>query len=149
MSNLAIEYENDFFIWITRNVALLRQGRLSEIDAENIAEELETMGKNQHRELINRLKVLFAHLLKWQFQTDHRSGSWKGSIVKQRQQIRQLLETSPSLKHKIDEKLTKAYANAVEYAAIETGFSETDFPQTCPYSLEQALEKNFYPGNGG
>ncbi len=138
-------YEHDFCAWLDRNVGLLREGRLSEIDVENIAEELETMGKSQHRELVSRLKILFAHLLKWQFEPGHRSKSWKGNIIEQRQQIRGLLETSPSLKHGTDEKLTKAYADAVEYAANETGISEADFPETCPYSLEQGLDKNFYP----
>lgn len=145
MNNLAIEYENNFCAWLERNAALLRQGRISEIDAENIAEELETMGKSQHRELTNRLKILFAHLLKWEFEPDHRSNSWKRTIVEQRQQISQLLETSPSLKHGIDEKAKKAYRNAVEYAAAETGIPQADFPRACPYSMEQALDRSFYP----
>ncbi|QTA92261.1 DUF29 [Desulfonema magnum] len=63
--------------------------------------------------------------------------------MEQRQQIIQLLETSPSLKHGIDEKVKKAYANAVEYAALETGIPQADFPRTCPYSMEQALDKRF------
>ncbi|QTA86837.1 DUF29 domain-containing protein [Desulfonema magnum] len=138
-------YEHDFCAWLDRNAGLLREGKLSEIDVENIAEELETMGKSQHRELVSRLKILFAHLLKWQFEPRYRSKSWKGTIIEQRQQIRGLLETSPSLKHGIDEKLTRAYADAVEYAANETGIPEADFPEICPYSLEQGLDKNFYP----
>lgn len=145
MSNLAIEYENDFCAWLERNAGLLRQGRVTEIDTENIAEELETMGKSQHREMINRLKILFAHLLKWEFEADHRSKSWKRTIVEQRQQISQLLENSPSLKHGIDEKVKKAYANAVEYAALETGIPQADFPRICPYSVKQALDSDFYP----
>ncbi|QTA92262.1 DUF29 [Desulfonema magnum] len=70
MNNLTTEYENDFCAWLERNPGLLRQGRVSEIDTENIAEELETMGKSQHRELTNRLKILFAHLLRWEFEPD-------------------------------------------------------------------------------
>jgi len=145
MNNLAVEYEHDFCAWLEHNAVLLRQGRVSEIDNGNIAEELETMGKSQHRELTNRLKILFAHLLKWEFESDHRSKSWKRTIIEQRQQIRQLLETSPSLKHGIDEKVEKAYANAVEYAAFETGIPQADFPGICPYSMEQGLDRNFYP----
>lgn len=147
MDSLATEYENDFCAWIDHNIGLLRQGRISEIDAGNIAEELETMGKNQHRELGNRLKILFAHLLKWEFEADHRSKSRKRTIVEQRQQISQLLETSPSLRTGMEEKAKKAYTNAVEYAGAETGISPGDFPRNCPYSLEQALDRNFYPDN--
>jgi len=145
MNDLAIEYQEDFYSWLCHNIRLLREGRLSEADVENIAEELDGMSKSQQRELISRLKILFAHLLKWQFQPEHRSGSWKGTIVEQRSQIRQLLKISPSLKNRIDEKITDAYEDAVEYASLETGIPESDFPQTCPYIFDQALDKNFYP----
>ncbi len=146
MDNLRVEYENDFCAWLEHNVCLLRQGRISEIDAGNIAEELETMGKSQHLELSNRLKILFAHLLKWEFEADHRSKSWKRTIVEQRQQISQLLETSPSMRPGMDEKAKKAYTDAVEYAAAEAGIPPADFPRNCPYALDQALDKDFYPG---
>ena len=145
MNNLALHYEEDFYSWLCKNVELLRQGRLSEIDIENIAEELDGMSKSQQRELISRLKVLLVHLLKWQFQPDHRSGSWKGSIVEQRQQIKKLFKISPSLKRYIDDNISESYTDAVEYASIETGIPESDFPQTCPYSFEQILDKIFYP----
>jgi hypothetical protein len=65
MNDLGVEYQQDFYSWVCRNVELLRNGKVSEIDVENIAEELDAMGKSQQRELINRLKILFAHLLKW------------------------------------------------------------------------------------
>ncbi len=87
MNELAIEYQQDFYLWLCHNIELLRNGRLSEIDVENIAEELDGMSKSQQRELISRLKILFAHLLKWQFQPDRRSTSWKGTIIEQRSQI--------------------------------------------------------------
>jgi len=145
MNNLAVHYEEDFYSWLCMNVELLRQGRLSEIDVENIAEELDGMSKSQQRELISRLKVLLVHLLKWQFQPDHRSGSWKGSIVEQRQQIKKLFKISPSLKRNINDNIAESYNDAVEYASIETGIPESDFPQTCPYSFEQILDKIFYP----
>jgi hypothetical protein len=145
MNDLAIEYQDDFYSWLCHNIRLLREGRLSEADVENIAEELDGMSKSQQRELISRLKILFAHLLKWQFQPERRSNSWKGTIVEQRSQIRQLLKISPSLKNRIDEKISDAYEDAVEYASLETGIPESDFPQTCPYFFDQALDKNFYP----
>lgn len=145
MNNLATIYDQDFYLWLSQNTELLREGRIAEIDIENIAEELDAMGKSQHRELVSRLRVLFARLLKWQFEPDHRSGSWKGTIVEQRYQIEQLLEMSPSLKHKMDQKIPKAYKKAVEYAAAETGIPESVFPKTCPYALEKALDKDFYP----
>jgi len=145
MNTLTVEYQQDFCSWINHNAELLRKGVLSEIDAENIAEELESMGKSQYREIVSRLKILFAHLLKWQFEPDYRSNSWKRTIIEQRHQIKDLLDTSPSLKHQIDEKMAKAYSEAVEYASAETGISESDFPRICPYTLYQALDKHFFP----
>ena len=121
MNHLEAVYEQDFYLWICHNVELLKNGRLSQIDVRNITEELEDMGRSQHRELMSRLEVLFAHLLKWQFQPDHRSNTRKGTIVEQRHRIKRLLKASPSLKHQIGKKITEAYPDAVEYAAAETG----------------------------
>jgi len=79
----------------------LWQGKFSEIDAQNIAEELESMAKSDKRQLVNQLIVLIAHLLKWQYQPDHRSSSWQGTIREQRRRIWQLIEDSPSLQHEL------------------------------------------------
>jgi hypothetical protein len=141
MNALALEYQQDFCEWLIHNAQLLRHGRLGEIDAENLAEELEYMSKSQQRELLSRLKILFSHLLKWQYQPSFRSGSWRATIVEQRQQIEEILETSPSLARQIETKLEKAYLSAVELASAETGIQESDFPSTCP----QALDNTFYP----
>ena len=78
------EYEEDFYAWTTHNVKLLREGKLSEIDVEHIAEEIESMGKSEKRELLSRLAVLMAHLLKWKFQPARRSKSWALTIKNQR-----------------------------------------------------------------
>jgi len=145
MNRLNATYQQDFCQWIVQNVQLLRQGQLSEIDVANITEELESMGISQHHALVNRLKILLMHLLKWQFQPDYRSNSWRGTIIEQRQRVQQLLKTSPSLKYQIDEKVSEAYENAVGLAAGETGLSESVFPQRCPFALTQVLDKNFYP----
>jgi hypothetical protein len=83
--------------------------------------------------------------LKWQYQVEQRSSSWKGSIVDQREQIFQLIETSPSLNHRIDDKILKAYQGAVKYAVAESGLAKEVFPKNCPYSLNQILDEDFYP----
>jgi Domain of unknown function DUF29 len=51
---------------------LLRTGKIAEADIKNIAEEIEDIGKNLKRELESRLKILFIHLLKWQYQPGYR-----------------------------------------------------------------------------
>ena len=141
-----LSYDQDFYAWLMRNAELLKNGKLSEIDAGNIAEELESMGKRDKRQLISRLIVLFTHLLKWEFQPDHRSGSWKGSITEQRRRIFLLLEDSPSLFNVLKDKKDYAYQAAIRQAADETGMAPECFPGRCPYPAEQILDDAFYPG---
>ncbi len=139
------EYEKDFYAWAIHNAKLLREGRLSEVDIENIAEEIESMGKGERRELINRLAVLIAHLLKWKYQPIRHSRSWKLTIKEQRIQLTHLFEESPSLKHEIQPKLKDAYEQAVIIAERETALEEKTFPKTCPFDLKQCLNQNFFP----
>jgi hypothetical protein len=146
MNPLANEYEQDFYQWTQHNAQLLREGKFTEIDTFHIAEELESMGKRDKRELISRLTVLLAHLLKWQFQPHFRSKSWQFTLREQRTQIAKLLKDSPSLKYSLyEEGILEAYPDALEMASDETGLSPSAFPKTCPYSIEQLLDKTFCP----
>ncbi len=89
-------YQADYYGWLQENAQLIREKRFSELDVDNIIEELESMGKSEKRELSNRLTVLLMHLLKWQYQSVKRSTSWRNTIAVQRIDIRELLEDSPS-----------------------------------------------------
>lgn len=142
---MEIEYEKDYHAWLMKNAGLLRDSRFSEIDADHIAEELEAMGRSEKRELINRLGVLIAHLLKWQYQAVRRSRSWRNTISTQRIDIQELLEDSPSLRHEIDKKIDKAYEKAKLMAEGETGIEKENFPVICPFSPEEILEGSFFP----
>ena len=104
-----IAYETDFYGWANEQAALLREGRLHEADIENIAEEIESMGRSEKRELVSRLVVLLTHLLKWRYQPGGRGSSWRASVVVQRDRIADHLSDNPSLKPKIPEALTRAY----------------------------------------
>ena len=87
MPRNAVDYEDDFYAWTVEQARLLRSGEFSELDIENIAEELESMGRSDKREIESRLSVLLAHLLKWQLQVGLRSRSWSGTIREQREHI--------------------------------------------------------------
>ena len=139
------EYNKDFYAWTMHNSELLRQGKMSEVDIENVAEEIESMGKSEKRELINRLALLLSHLLKWTFQSPRRSNSWKYTIKEQRIQLEDLLEESPSLKASLEEKMAHAYEHSIVITIRETGLDEKTFPKECPFSLKQTLDKNFFP----
>jgi len=153
MSNLATEYDRDFDAWIQQHIALLKQGKVNEIDVEHLIEELENISKSDRREIFSHFKILIAHLLKWQFQLkqlterwqEFKGNSWQQSITEQRSQIIDQLEQSPSLKRQLPESIMKAYPKAVELAMKETGLSKSTFPNNCPYTVEQLLDDEFYP----
>jgi len=138
-------YEQDYYGWLMANAQLIRVGRFTDLDAQNLAEELESMGRSEKRELISRLAILMAHLLKWQHQPERRSNSWKYTIETQREDILDLMTDSPSLRHEIDAKTEKAYRKAKRLAANETGFQKDFFPDSCPYSFDQILDENYFP----
>jgi len=145
MTNLSAVYEQDFYAWLMHNALLIRQGRTTEIDAENVAEELESMGRREKQQLVNRLSVLLMHLLKWVYEPQLRSKSWLYTIKEQRKRLQRLLQDSPSLKYELDERLAEAYEIAVLKAAKETRLDESVFPTVCPFSLVAAMDEQFYP----
>ena len=138
------DYNKDFYAWLMKNADLLRQHKFNEVDIEHVAEELESMGKSEKRELTSRLTVLLAHLLKWKFQPALRSRSWKNTILSQRIDILELLEDSPSLYHELGERITIAYEKAKLSAEDETGIDKNEFPETCPFTFEQLLKNDFF-----
>ncbi|BAW79665.1 hypothetical conserved protein [Candidatus Nitrosoglobus terrae] len=138
-------YETDFYAWTQETAAKLRQGKLAEVDLEQIAEELEEMGRSELRELDSRLGKLLAHLLKWQYQPTHRGKSWLFTITDQRARIQKLIRKNLGLQPKIAEALADAYPDAVRLAAFETNSELSDFPLTCPWTWGQVIDEAFYP----
>ncbi|MCC5618511.1 DUF29 domain-containing protein [Nostoc sp. CHAB 5836] len=139
-------YETDFYAWTQEQVTLLRNEQWSQIDLQNLIEEIQSLGKQQRQELRNRLSVLIGHLLKWQYQSQYRSRSWLATLRIQRLDIAELLEENPSLKPYLEEGLRKAYLKGVELAVGETDLPKRIFPVEFPYSLSEILNYDFYPG---
>lgn len=139
-------YDRDFHAWSQEQADLLRVQRFAEIDVDHLIEELEAMGARERRELISRLKVLLAHLLKWQFQPQLRSRSWKATIKEQRLSLQDLLEENPSIEALLEQQaIPKAYRLARLLAVKETNLDESTFPEDCPYSLQETRDADFYP----
>ena len=139
-------YSRDFYAWATEQAALLRAGQLAEADVENIAEEIESMGRSEKRELVNRLTVLLTHLLKWQAQPALRSNPWRLTILEQHGQLAEHLKENPSLKSVLLDAFATAYRFALLGAQRETGLPEDAFPATCPWTGEQVMAEGFLPG---
>lgn len=137
-------YEQDFYAWTQEQANLLRSGQWQLIDIQNLAEEIEDMGRAEKRELESRLEVLLMHLLKWQFQPSLRSRSWQLTIKEQRLRLQRHLKQNPSLKSVIPDLFADAYRLAVVKAEQETGLDI--FPDVCPYDFDQVISEGFLPG---
>ena len=138
-------YDQDFYAWSGQQAALLRAGNLSQADLENIAEEIDSMGRTEKRELVSRLTVLVLHLLKWRFQPLLRSPSWRATIRVQRRDLTKHIADNPSLKSQVPDAVEWAYGNALLLAETETGLPETSFPAACPYEFGQMMDEGFWP----
>ena len=138
-------YERDFYAWANQQAALLRAGQLSDADIENIAEEIESIGRSEKRELVSRLTVLLLHLLKWQYQPGFRGNSWRLTIEEQRSSVEGHLMDNPSLKSQLDTAIADAYKAARFGAARETGLDRNGFPAVCPHTYDRIVAEDFWP----
>lgn len=139
------KHEEDLYGWAISTAQLLRNKKMSEVDFDNIIEEMEALGRSEKNELISHLTLVISHLLKWKYQPDRRGNSWVYTIDEQRKQSSFTLRDNPSLKSKLDEILTRSYEVAVLKAAKETGISKKMFPLECPYTFDQIMDDEFYP----
>lgn len=136
-------YEKDVAAWAHEQAQLIRERRFDALDIEHLAEEIEDVSRSDKRELASRMTVLLQHLLKWKFQSERRSPSWRATIVAQRDELFDLLEQSPSLRVEMEKGLARAYERALKRAVIETGIE--GFPKACPFSLLELQDEAFWP----
>ncbi|MEO0374349.1 MAG: DUF29 domain-containing protein [Cyanobacteria bacterium P01_A01_bin.17] len=138
-------YETDLVQWADETAELLRQGRMSELDIENLIEEVEDLAGRHRDALESQLTRLLMHLLKWKYQPQKRSGSWAGSIRESRKQIRRLIRKYPSLKNHLTKEFDVCYEDAVEDASDETGLASKAFPVKCEWTVADVFDKEFLP----
>ncbi|MEQ1954577.1 DUF29 domain-containing protein [Mesorhizobium sp. CN2-181] len=139
-------YERDFYVWTQEQGAKLRRRSFEAIDWENLAEEIESVGRRERRDIRDRLETLLKLLLKWEFQPDLRCHSWQSGVSEQRTFIEGTLEMSPSLAEFPGQALQDEYNSARERVAIETGLPTSTFPEEVPFSVVEALNFRFMPG---
>ncbi|MBD2089646.1 DUF29 domain-containing protein [Microcoleus sp. FACHB-1515] len=138
-------YETDFVAWAEQTAQQIRSQQFDRLDWEAIAEEIESLGRSERRELKSRLEVLLQHLLKWQYQPNRRSGSWRNTIDEQRNRIADLLQESPSLRPNLAELLAECYQRGRKAASNETELAIETFPAECGCSIAQILDDQFLP----
>jgi hypothetical protein len=134
-------YERDFYSWLMEQARFVREGRWSAIDRGNLAEEIESLGREQFNKLESALRVLLLHLLKWDHQPERRSRSWELSIKEQRLVVQDLLDDNPGLQPRIPEAIARGYRRARIEAAKETGLDEDAFPGVSPYLFAEVMTR--------
>jgi Domain of unknown function DUF29 len=141
---LAQLYEVDETAWLEAMANLIQQGQWADLDYSHLGEYLSDMALRDRREVESRLATLLAHLLKWNYQPDHRSRSWRGTIIEQRQELARLASRGV-LRNHAAAVLSDIYAEAVDRAVGETGLAADSFPAECPYTLAQLLAPGVPP----
>jgi hypothetical protein len=140
-------YHRDYYTWALGQGQALRARKIEALDWENLAEEVESLGRSEARELESRLEGLLLHLLKWRYQPNKRSRSWRLTVREQRRRVERVLNQNPGLKPTLAENLTAAYEVALLMAARETRLEEPTFPPECPWDFEQIMDADFWPEN--
>jgi hypothetical protein len=141
------DYDADFYRWTQTQAAALRAKDFAALDLENLAEEIESLGRSDRRAIVSHLERLLLHLLKWREQPQGRGPSWRSTIRHARREIAKLVAESPSL-HDYPRQMMAAYRHAREDAADETGLPLATFPEACPWAPEQVLDADFWPVMG-
>jgi hypothetical protein len=134
-------YETDFAEWSARTAALIRAGRFGEIDAESVAEEIETLGKSERHAVRSFLNRLLVHKIKQIIRPERDCASWQVSIESSRTALRDRLRTSPSLRRYLQQNFQEIYEDAAKLAVIETGtIEDAPVPKKCPWDLDVLLQ---------
>ena len=149
-------YEEDFYGWTQEQANALRRAALDHVnltpplDYENLADEIESLGSRDRREILSRLGLLLPHLLKLSYsrvQAPRRV--WHRTVMEQRNGLRLVLDDSPSLQRRMPEFLAKAWPGgrrmAIDVLTEMDGIDATDLPEACPWTVEQVMDPDFWP----
>ena len=136
-------YERDLYAWSQEQARLLKSGRLDEVDAEKVAEEILDVGRNEYDKLESALRVLLTHMLKWDHQPEKRTRSWENTIAEQQNRAERQLSENPSLKARVTEAVQHGYRSARLEASTETNMDVESFPEECPYDWHAILHRPF------
>jgi len=133
----------DFHAWSLRQAEALRRRAGNEIDWDNVAGEIEALGRSFEDQIESRLEILLQHLLKWRYQPDMQCRSWLASIMEQRRRIARVIVKNPSLRNYPGEYLANAFEEARAMAMLETGLDR--MPEECPWTIARVLDDDFLP----
>ena len=138
-------YDEDFNSWVNSTIELLQQKRFDELDIKNLIAEVASMGNNDKKSIKSNLRILLMHLLKWQYQPDKRTNSWRTTIKEHRNRLEDDFADSPSLKNYFLEVFNECYQKARDLASSETGLSLAVLPVECSFDVDIVMKSDFFP----
>ncbi len=138
-------YERDYYLWLEHTAQLISEGKFSEVDTANLVEEISDMGRSEKKAIKSNLIVVLLHLLKYKYQPQKRTNSWKASIREHRRRLRDDFRASPSLKNYFALVFDESYQDSREQAADETGLPLDTFPAKSPFTPDQVLNPDYLP----
>ncbi|MEH1811364.1 MAG: DUF29 domain-containing protein [Nostoc sp.] len=137
-------YESNYLQWLEETIKCLKNRQLADVDYENLIEELEDLVKNEKRRIRSLLEQIIRHLLLyqyWDLEKPINVNHWAAEIINFRNQLNE--DLSANLRNHLEENFSRIYSNALDYVKAKTKL--TNLPESCPYTLEQILDKNWLP----
>ncbi|BBD66844.1 hypothetical protein NIES4072_58790 [Nostoc commune NIES-4072] len=137
-------YESNYLQWLEETIKCLKNRQLADVDYENLIEELEDLAKKEKRRVRSLLEQIIRHLLLsqyWDLEKPRNANYWAAEIISFRNQLNE--DLSANLRNHLEENFNIIYSNALDYVKAKTNL--TNLPELCPYTLEQILDKNWFP----
>jgi len=137
-------YEIDEHLWLQKNIQLLKTNRLEELDAENLIEELENLGRSDKNKAASLLEQIIRHLLYlqyWATEVENNQPHWEAEIDSFRTQLQRHLTTN--LHQYLEQEFETIYQDALRYVTKKTRLKT--LPSQCPYTLNQLLDIDWLP----
>lgn len=138
-------YDADFLTWTQEQARALEERRWDDLDLANLADEVRSLGVELVRQAEQRTEILVSYLLKWLHLAEYRGRAWKENIDRQRQEIADMTDRNASLSDLRQHLVARSYENGRRRLKYETYFYETDFPASCPFTVEQVFDPTYFP----
>lgn len=149
------QYEDDFYAWTQYQARVLREMPAADnrFDRENVAEEIETVGRNERDAVRSQVRRIIEHFLKLAYSpADAPRFGWMGLIVDARATLEDKLSTT--LRQDLEDSLSNMFRRARKQAELSLREHQEDaaaasLPTECPYTLQQILDEDWYPETPG
>jgi hypothetical protein len=144
-------YEDDFYAWTQYQAQILRalRTRDNRFDRDNLAEEIESLGRSERDAVRSQVERILIHFLKLAYSPAREPRfDWMRSIIEARSALENKL--SSSLRRDAEERLARLYVLARKQAVLDLLKYHEDeaaqsLPLECPYTLDQILTEDWYP----